>query len=151
MKEKDLLSELSELRRTVEGFFVSKNPLMSMADPGWRPPTDVFDMPEHTLVRMEIAGMNREDIEVELEGNRLTIRGHRRNRTRPGSPPRCCRQMEIKYASFERRVVLGSSFSGAEVKAVYRDGFLEVRVPTRKESPKRTKINVNVQKEPEKL
>ena len=147
MKEKDLLSELSEIRRAFDEFFVSKNPMMMIADPFWRPPMDVFDTPDFTLARIEVSGMDKEEIEVTLDGDRLIIRGHRPNKQDKEIPSRCYRQMEIKYTTFQREVLLLRPFDADGITATYRDGFLQVKVPATKAKPKATKVRIAVKEE----
>ena len=147
MRQKDVLSELGEIRRAFDQFFVSGNPMMSMSDPYWRPPMDVFDTPECTLVRLEIAGMNKEDIEIGLDGDRLIISGRRQSKNEDNPPPRCYRQMEIKYANFRREVLLLQPFVEKGIQATYSNGFLEIKVPTRIREAKSTRIKIDVQQE----
>ena len=147
MKEKDLFSELSEIRRAFNEFFVSKNPMMMMSDPYWRPPMDVFDTPKYTLARVEVSGINKEDFEVTLDGDRLIIRGHRPNKLDQEIPSRCYRQMEIKYTTFQREVLLLRPFDPDGISATYRDGFLEVKVPAKKSKPKSAKVKIAVEEE----
>lgn len=147
MKEKDLLSELSEIRRAFDEFFVSKNPMMMMSDPYWRPPMDVFDTAEHTLVRVEIAGMEKEDFEVAVDGDRLIVRGHRRNKLDQETPTRCYRQMEIKYTTFQREILLLRPFVEEKIAATYHDGFLEVKVPVKKRQTKPPKVKIAVKED----
>lgn len=144
VKEKDFLSELSEMRRAFDEFFVSKNPLMMISDPYWRPPMDVFDTAEYTLVRVEVAGMVKEDIEINLDGDRLIIRGHRRNRHDEKLPARCYRQMEIKYTTFQRELLLLRPFHENQIEATYQNGFLEVKIPARKKRTRPAKVKIEI-------
>jgi HSP20 family protein len=144
MNEKDLMSELAEIRKAFDEFFVSKNPMMMVSDPYWRPPMDVFDTPEFTLVRLEIAGIDREDIDISLEGKKMIISGRRTNRHEDNPPPSCYRQMEIKYTTFRREVFLQQPFHEEGIEATYKNGFLEIRIPSEKPRPQTTRIKINV-------
>jgi len=149
VKEEDFLTELSEIRRAFDEFFVSKNPMMMMSDPYWRPPMDIFDTPDFTLARVEVSGMDKEEIEVTLDGDRLIIRGHRRNKLDQDIPTRCYRQMEIKYTTFQREVLLLRPFDPDRISATYQDGFLEVKVLMKKQKPKSAKVRISVKEESE--
>lgn len=144
MREKELLNELAEMRRVFDEFFVSRNPLMTMSAPHWHPPMDVFDTPDFTIVQLEIAGMKKKDIEILLDGDRLILRGTRKNTQKEVAPPRCCRQMEIKYTAFQREVFLRGPIDEEGIEATYRNGFLEVRVPTKKVAPELKHVKINV-------
>jgi len=99
----------------------------------WRPPTDVFECNDAYVVRVAISGLRRnsagdvEDAEVIIENNLLTIRGNRREQC---DRERChFIQMEIHYGPFECRVQLNAPFDRDGIRAVYRDGFLDVIIP----------------------
>ncbi len=146
MKEKDWESEFEEMRKTFHEFFVSKNPLMSLGEPYWRPPMDVFDTAEGTVIRLEVAGMEIEDIDISLEQERMMIRGNRKNQQEIDATPRCYRQMEIKYADFQREVLLAMPVERDQIQATYRNGFLDIRVPLQKEAPKVKKVKIDIRK-----
>ncbi|MDD5557746.1 MAG: Hsp20/alpha crystallin family protein [bacterium] len=94
------------------------------------PAIDVFETEEGTVVRMEIAGMRRRDISVELVADILVIRGRRRER--PAGRKVTYHRLEIEYGAFERRVRIASPVREDAVSAVYREGLLEVRLPRRR-------------------
>jgi len=93
------------------------------------PPVDVYETDDCLVIRMEIAGMKRKDITVELERDSLVVRG-RRDDASKGRKVRYHR-MEIEYGSFERRVKVIAPVSREGITARYRDGLLEVRLPWR--------------------
>jgi len=91
----------------------------------WRPPTDVYETEGAVVVKVEIAGMAREDLGVLLEGRKLTIRGARRD----SSVKLGYQQMEIQYGCFETEVLLPHAVDEEGVEATYQEGFLSVRLP----------------------
>jgi len=93
----------------------------------FEPCIDVFETQEGTVVKMEIPGMRKRDITVELEGDTVIIRGRRDDKSRGAKVS--YQQMEIDYGMFERRVKIASPIKKDAVSACYRDGFLEVRLP----------------------
>jgi HSP20 family protein len=97
---------------------------------------DVFDTAEGTVIRLEVAGMEIEDIDISLEQERMMIRGNRKNQQEIDATPRCYRQMEIKYADFQREVLLAMPVERDQIQATYRNGFLDIRVPLQKEAPR---------------
>lgn len=132
-----------EMERLMNEFFVSKNPLMSVSEGVWRPPTDVYETPETFVIRVEISGMDRQDIHVDLDGDNLVIHGTRHDRA-AGSKVKY-HQMEIKYTRFERVIPMPPHYDESCIKAEYREGFLVVTIPKKagEPSPART-IQVDV-------
>lgn len=93
----------------------------------WIPNADVYTSEEGLVVKAELAGMRREDLEISLEGNRLLISGQRPDGCRtPG-----CKflVMEINYGSFECVIEIPPGYDLAKAKASYQNGFLRVDVP----------------------
>ena len=93
----------------------------------WTPNTDVYETPETLVVRLELAGIERNDLQITLNDRLLLVRGHRKDPCRSG---RCSfRQMEIDYGYFERRIVIPKTVDGNRVRAQFRDGFLHIELP----------------------
>ncbi len=98
----------------------------------WVPNTDVYVAEGGLVIKVELAGMRREDLELTVEGNRLQISGHR---------PDGCRSakcnflvMEINYGAFESIIALPEGYDLTLAKASYLNGFLRIDVPERTES-----------------
>ncbi len=93
----------------------------------WIPSADVYETPERWVVKMEVAGINREDVEITLDDRTLVVRGHRPDPCRTGQ----CkfRQVEIDYGQFERRFLIPKSVDAERVTASYRNGFLVIELP----------------------
>lgn len=117
----------SEMERLLREFFASKNPLLMMAEDLWRPPTDVFETGSNFVVKMEVAGVKQEDIKITLSGDTLIVRG-RREDTFP-SGKRNFRQMEINHGAFERVILIPAPIDEENIRASYKDGFLEITLP----------------------
>jgi len=96
----------------------------------FEPCIDVYETQESTVVKMEIPGMKKRDIIVEIEGCTLIIRGRRDDKSRGVKVD--YQQMEIDYGTFERRVKIRTPIKKDAVSTCYRDGFLEVRLPRRR-------------------
>jgi len=105
--------------------------------PAWRPPTDVFETEEAFVVRVEVAGMQEEDISINIEGRLLVVRGVRLDTTER----RAYHQMEIPFGEFILEVELTSEIISDEVDAGYKDGFLRINLP--KARPKTIPIKDN--------
>lgn len=93
----------------------------------WIPNTDVYTTDEGLVVKVELSGMRREDLELAIEGNRLLITGQRPDGCRtPGSK---FLVMEIHYGAFECVIEVPATYDLSQAKAAYQNGFLRVDVP----------------------
>ena len=93
----------------------------------WIPNTDVYVSDEGLVVKVELAGMKREDLELAVEGSRLVITGQRPDGCRaPG-----CKflVMEINYGAFECVIEIPAGYDLSQARAAYQNGFLRVDVP----------------------
>jgi HSP20 family protein len=91
----------------------------------WSPPTDLFETDSAYVVRVEIAGMRRQDFSIQLEDNQLTIRG-----LRPDVPQRrAYHQMEVRFGEFGTLVGLPGPVEVENSGAEYEDGFLTIILP----------------------
>ena len=89
----------------------------------WTPNTDVYETPDGLVVKLEIAGIEKDDLEITLNDRLLLVRGHRKD---PCREKRCSfRQMEIDYGAFERRIVIPRSVDGSRVRR--RTGMVAAR------------------------
>ena len=94
--------------------------------PEWRPATDVYRTPEGWLVKVELAGVRPEDVELTARGRALRVRGRRCDRAlEPGA---CQVHMEIAYSRFDRQVELPEDLQQARIDSEFRDGMLLVRI-----------------------
>jgi HSP20 family protein len=110
--------------------FVKTSPQVSQedsADPYWVPNTDVYVSEGGLVVKIELAGMRREDLELVIEGNRVRIAGLRPDGCRAAK----CKflVMEINYGAFEKVIELPNGYDVAQARAAYQNGFLRIDVP----------------------
>ena len=94
----------------------------------WSPPTDVFETNDSVIVKVEIAGMEREDFSLTLDAQTLTISGVRHD----PAAKLGYQQMEILYGHFETQVHLPRALDLDNIEATYSNGFLSVRLPKAK-------------------
>lgn len=97
-------------------------------DERWLPNIDVFEREGKLIVRADLPGLKREDIEVVLEGDTLVIRGHRaeEKEVKEEGYYRC----ERASGEFYRAIDLPEGVKPESIEAGYKDGVLEVSVPT---------------------
>jgi HSP20 family protein len=105
------------------------------------PSVDVIDREEEVVVRAEIPGVDKENLEVSLSDDRLTIKGTTRQEKEEKEAGEYTRR-EMSRGSFTRVVALPANVDGEKAKASFKDGVLEMTLPKLKPS-KRTRINVH--------
>jgi HSP20 family protein len=94
----------------------------------WHPPTDVYETDEYLVVKVEVAGMDEEHLNIFLTDRTLVISGIREDPT----AKLAYQQFEIAYGPFQTEVYLSHHVEGDEVEALYKDGFLKVILPKAK-------------------
>ncbi len=102
--------------------------------PFMEPSVDVYETDDEVVIIAEIAGISREDVELEVEGSTLFFRGERKS-AREG-PKRDNRQIEIIRGPFFRELLLPTKVNRDAAETVYKDGMLQITLP--KASPART-------------
>jgi HSP20 family protein len=136
---RDLTRVHDEMDRLFDQFFGG---LPYRTDVGtFAPAVDIMESPEGFVLKADLPGIDQKDVKVSVMGDVLTIRGERRQTAtqKDGNLHRS----ERLYGSFERSFTLGVSVRADQVKASYRDGVLEVRVPKAEEARMR-EIEVQV-------
>ena len=110
--------------------------------PGWVPALDVHENKDSFVVRIELPGLKREDIEVSLHDGALVISGERKvEKLEEGVE---VQRQERYYGKFQRALTLPTPVSADQIKAQYRDGILTVTLPKVEEArPKPIEISVN--------
>ena len=108
----------------------------------WLPPVDIYETASHEIVlKAEAPGLKREDIDLTVENNTLTIRGERR-KDEAISEDRYHR-VERAFGPFSRSFTLPTTVDADRVRAEYRDGVLTVTLPMREEArPRQIQVNV---------
>ena len=116
----------------------------AVSETRWAPNTDVYTAEDGLVVKVELAGIRREDLEITVEGSRIMINGHR---------PDCCRSprcrflmMEINYGHFESVIELPPGYDLSKAKASYQNGFLRIDVPLLPDTPKHETVFVAKEK-----
>ena len=108
----------------------------------WVPAVDIFETDNHDLVvRAEVPGMTREDIEVSVENSTLVIKGEKKFDAEVKEES--YRRIERAYGTFHRSFTLPNTVDTNKVSADYKNGVLTVTLPFREEARPRT-INVEV-------
>ena len=108
----------------------------------WAPAVDIFETEHHDLViKAEVPGMTREDIEVTVENSTLVLKGTKKFDA--DIKEENYRRIERSYGTFNRSFTLPNTVDANKVSAEYKNGVLTVKLPFREEARPRT-INVDV-------
>lgn len=102
----------------------------------WVPRVDVYEGQDAFVIRAELPGMRQDEIEVSIHKNILTLRGERKPDAKVKEEN--YHRRERFTGPFHRSLSLSSAVDTAGVKAVYRDGVLEIRLPKKDEARPRT-------------
>ena len=106
----------------------------------WVPNTDVYATDNGLVVKVELAGMRSDNLEITVESNRLRISGTRPDGCRA---PKCnFLVMEINYGPFESVLELPPGYDLSQAKAAYLNGFLRIDVPLAQSQMKSTKVPI---------
>ena len=106
----------------------------------WVPPVDIFERQDHLVIRAEIPGVEKEDMDVRIENGVLTLHGERKQETEVKEEN--AYRMERTYGMFTRSFSLPTTVdAAAKVAATYKDGILEVTVP-KVETAKPKKVEI---------
>jgi HSP20 family protein len=95
----------------------------------WTPQIDVQQRNDAVVVRADLPGVRKEDLQVEVDGDALIISGQRREEREAGGDDQGYRMVERSYGSFYRSVPLPQGANPDEIEATMRDGVLTVTLP----------------------
>jgi HSP20 family protein len=119
----------SEFRRSVEEMLCAAQPRFTLSRQRWRPQIDIYETREEIVIIAEIAGVPREEIDLEIGPRTVKISGTRIGR--PREEDARYRLAEIPYGRFERNLALPVPIDTDTVRACCRDGLLEIRLAKR--------------------
>jgi HSP20 family protein len=143
MRATPTMAPLKEFDRFFDRFF--NTPLWPVATPRagqetlWEPALDFSETPKEYLVRLEIPGVTRDDLDVNLDGNLLTISGKREfNKSEKGEEFLWEERVEGRFV---RTLRLPGAVQEGKIEALYNDGILTVKLP-KMEQPLKSKIAI---------
>ena len=135
------IGRLTDLRDEIDRFFEA--PIARTSEfLGWAPAFDVYEEKDNFVVKAELPGMKKEDINVSLHDGDLIISGERKSETKSEGTE--VYRAERYFGKFQRSVTLPAAVAAAKVKAEYRDGVLTVTLPKAEEAkPKQIEVSVS--------
>ncbi len=124
---KNLRQMEKEVENLLKDFFVSKNPLLMVAENGWSPHVDVYETAEAFIIKVELAGVRKEDIKIQMNDRLVILTGKRDDE---------CMEVrehyhmaEISYGIFIRQIELPDNLNSDLVTARFDRGFLKIFIP----------------------
>ena len=117
------MSEMARMREYAEGGGSQEEGRRTYAT-AWVPTTDIFAMGDDLIIRCELAGVERNDVDISLSGGALIIDGERKGE--PEATEYYAR--ERYFGHFRRRIKLPEGVDGSKISASFDNGLLEVNV-----------------------
>ena len=97
-----------------------------VSDGLWYPAADVYQTPDGWVVKVDLAGVTGDEVEIAIKGNSLYIAGCRKDRSCAAGVS--YQQMEITYSSFEKTSRFPSPIDGATIEHVFENGLLIINL-----------------------
>ena len=140
--ERDPLETIFRLQDDIARALNPRNaqPRENVSSRVWSPSVDVFEDNDCIIIRADLPGVNQEDIDIEMNGDTLTIKGERKfdDEERKDGYVR----LERQYGAFQRSFTIGVPVDIDAVKASYRNGILELTLPKVEVSrPKKVQVS----------
>jgi HSP20 family protein len=107
----------------------------------WAPAVDIYEQGNDIVLKAELPGVDPKDVDIRLENNVLSLRGHRKLESEVKRES--YHRVERSYGAFSRSFTLPTVVDQASIKAEFKDGLLRLVLPKREEAkPKQIQINV---------
>jgi HSP20 family protein len=108
----------------------------------WRPPVDIYETNDGIVLKVELPGVNKDDVSVEVKDNVLTLKGERL--LDPEIKDEHYYRKERSFGKFNRSFSLQEPIKPHLIKAGFKDGVLTVEVPRpEEEKPKQITVNID--------
>lgn len=124
---RDMLSLNSRADRLFNDFFNPSRGVNVTGNWGWNPRVDIYEEEDAIVLKAELPGVEKDNIEVDVKDGVLTLKGERSsdNEVKEDSYYR----RERCFGSFERRFNLPDNVDPDKISADYKDGVLKVGIP----------------------
>lgn len=118
--------DFNNFENGMDNLFRDLNPVFALSEHTWKPQMDIYETPAEIIIQAEIAGVSKEDLEVEINSKAVKIFGNRSEM--PHMENTTYRLAEIQYGRFERTLFLPAPIDTDKVNASYLNGFLKIRL-----------------------
>jgi HSP20 family protein len=138
-RQRDPFANFDRVRRQIDDLFGDVWTRTGLSHPrrvGFTPRVDVYYCgdPPKAVIKADLAGIDADDLNIEISGRVLVISGHRRARDTEG---RVYQQIEIESGPFHREIQLGVDVDAEGARATYEDGILRVELSVSQSSESR--------------
>lgn len=118
----------TRLERTLQDIFRPRpvNPMFACKDCGWVPQMDIYETQKEVFIWAELAGVEKEHLEIEVNSKAIRIHGVRKELPKPAEG--AYRLAEIRYGRFERVIYLPTAIDPEVVSTNFVNGFLSIRM-----------------------
>ncbi len=140
---RDLASMQDRINRIFGEAYLRNNDDDVLNRGDWRPPVDIYENDRHEIVlRAELPGLKREDLDIRVENNTLTLRGERKRDAEVKQES--YHRVERVYGGFTRSFSLPTTINTEQVTATFTDGVLTITLPMREEAkPRQIQVQVH--------
>ncbi|MGF1480767.1 MAG: Hsp20/alpha crystallin family protein [Cyanophyceae cyanobacterium] len=133
--------EMNSLQRDMNRLFESLSPEQKRDRAAFVPAAEMTDTPEAILLKLEVPGMDAQNIDIQVSAEAVSISGERKSVSRTDSEG--TKRSEFRYGSFRRVISLPVRVQNTDVTAEYKDGILHLTLPkAAEEKNKVVKVNV---------
>jgi len=132
----------ADMERLFYHLFCPKDPAKSLATRKWHPLVDIIETEGKMVIKVDLAGVEKSDINISLDKNCLKISGSRKEVLPPNV--KCYHQMEINYGEFERVLPVKPGTEKSSIEAKFGNGFLTIIVHDKPGENKKRNIKVDV-------
>ncbi len=138
---RDLVSIQDEMNRLFDDFFGRPLARTEWTEGVWSPTVDVSEDKDNVIIRAEMPGTKKEDVNISIQDNVLTLKGEKKQEKE--EKDKNYHRVERSYGSFCRSFQLPTSVKTDKIKANYRDGVLNITLPKTEEvKPKQIPISI---------
>jgi len=139
---RDMAEVQERVNRVLGDFYGTRGQDDVMRRGAWIPPVDIFEDANHEMViKAELPDMSREDIDIRVENNTLTITGEKKLDEQVKHDQ--YHRIERAYGTFSRSFSLPATIATEKVQADYKNGVLTIKLPMREEAkPKQIQVQV---------
>jgi HSP20 family protein len=136
---------MNRMNRLFRESYTPESPEDALTTTSFAPPVDIYEDEHAITLKLEVPGIDENDIDVRIENTTLTVHGERK--IEKEEKEENFRRVERQYGSFTRSFTLPSSLDAGQVIADYENGVLKIKLAKKAEAkPKQIKINVGSHK-----
>lgn len=136
--------EISALQREMNRLFDNFMAPLTRQEQGWAfvPAVEMNEKPDSFVLMLEIPGMKKEDLDIEVSADSVSISGERKSKVE--TEEEGAFRSEFRYGKFHRTIPLSANIDNQNVKAEYNDGLLTLTLPKAEEEKRKTvKVEVS--------